>query len=275
MHKFRLLQAARGCVLAKQRYNRAVLENDMSNAFSRGELALYYQPIVSTRTERVLGAEALLRWKHGSLGVLSPAAYLHAIEDASCAEDVAQWAISRAIHDAAELNAQGALTINVNLSPKQLLSIPVVALVERELRAARLPPHLLTIEVTEHTMFHNLVVALDVMRDLKSLGIRLALDDFGTGYNGLAQLQSYPLDIVKIDRRFICDVTRSPSSKTICGSMILLGHSLGLRVVAEGIETHEQAQVLRALGCDELQGYYYSQALPKEAFAEDLLCAGC
>lgn len=246
----------------------------MTDAFNRGELTLYYQPIVSTRTERVLGAEALLRWKHGSLGVLSAAAYLHAMNDASCAENLAEWAVSRAIHDAAELNAQGALSINVNLSPKQLLAMPVAKIVERELHAAGLPPDLLTIEVTEHTMFHNLVVALDVMRDLKSLGVRLALDDFGTGYNGLAQLQAYPLDCVKIDRRFVCDITRSPATKTICSSMIVLAHSLGLSVVAEGVETLGQAQALRALGCDELQGYYYGQAVPKEDFAGDLLSAG-
>ena len=260
--------------MARQRYNRAVLERDMTGAFERGELTLYYQPIVSTRSERVLGAEALLRWKHGSLGVLSPAAYLHAIDDASCARELAEWAITKAIHDAAELNAEEAICINVNLSPTQLLAIPVASIVRRELRAAHVPAHLLVIEVTEHTVFHNLVVALDVMRELKEMGVQLALDDFGTGYNGLAQLQSYPLDCVKIDRRFVCDITHSPSSRAICQSMILLAHSLGLRVIAEGIETIDQAHVLRTMGCDEFQGYYYSQAVPKRAFLEDLLSAG-
>lgn len=274
MRKFRLREAAHGSVLAKQRYNRAVLERELSGAFERGELTLHYQPIVQTRSERVLGAEALLRWKHDALGLLSPGAYLHALDDASCGEDIARWAISRAIHDAAELNRQETIHINVNLSPTQLLAIPVAKLVESELHAAGLPAHLLTIEVTEHTMFHNLVVALDVMRELKSLGVHLALDDFGTGYNGLAQLQSYPLDCVKIDRRFICDITRSPASKTICSSMILLAHSLGVSVVAEGIETLDQANVLRSLGCDQLQGFYYSEAISKDDFAESLLFAG-
>ena len=225
---------------------------------------LYYQPIVHTRSEHVLGAEALLRWKHDALGLLSPGSYLHALDDAACGEDIARWAIARAIHDAAELNRQETIHVNVNLSPTQLLAMPVAKLVESELHAAGLAPRLLTIEVTEHTMFHNLAVALDVMRDLKSLGVRLALDDFGTGYNGLAQLQSYPLDCVKIDRCFIRGITHSPASKTICSSMILLAHSLGLTVVAEGIETADIADLYQELGVTVGQGYLYGRPAPLE-----------
>lgn len=261
-------------MLAERRYNRAVLEHELSDAFARGDLTLYYQPIVQTRTGHVLGAEALLRWKHDTLGLVSPGSYLHALDDTSCGEAIERWAISRAIRDAADLNRQEALGVSVNLSPAQLLAIPVVDIIKAELRATGLPARMLTIEVTERTMFHNLVVALDVLRDLKALGVRLALDDFGTGYNGLAQLQSYPLDCVKIDRRFIRDVTVSSAGKTICSWMILLAHSLGLRVVAEGIETREQARVLRFLGCDDLQGYYYSAAIPKDEFRSGLLSAG-
>lgn len=274
MRRFRLLEAAHGTVLAKQRYNRTVLERELSGAFNRGELRLHYQPIVHTRAEGLLGAEALLRWKHGALGLLSPGAYLQALDGAACGEEIARWGISRAIHDAAELNQRETIHVNVNLSPTQLLAIPIVRLVESEMHAAGLAPHLLTIEVTEHTMFQNLVAALDVMRDLKSLGVRLALDDFGTGYNGLAQLQSYPLDCVKIDRCFVRDIAHSPASKMICSSMIRLAHSLGLTVVAEGIESVDQAQVLRSLDCDELQGFYYGEAVCKDEFAEGLLAAG-
>ncbi len=238
--------------------HRASLSRDLPGALDRGELRTAYQPIVATADGRVMGAEALLRWAHPTWGTVQPTTIIPLAEQSGLISDIGRWVLKSAC-----LEQQGwqhrdhhAVEIAVNVSAHQLMEQDFVKGVDSVLSETGIDPSLLTIEVTESVLIQDSERALVVLLDLKQLGVLLALDDFGTGYSSLSYLKRFPVDIVKIDRSFIADVERNPTSRLIVRSIVELLHSLGKRAVAEGVETSGQHRQILALGCDAYQGYY-------------------
>ena len=241
---------------------------DLRHAVDREELELHYQPLLDLRTGRVVGAEALVRWRRPGHGLLAPAAFIHIAEDSGVAiNSLGGWVISHAIRWAAERNAStGPLSVSVNVAARQFASAGFVDLVARELDEACFPPGMLTLEITESAVMADPTAATVVLDNLKKLGVRLSVDDFGTGYSSLAYLQRFPVDELKIDGSFVDGVDTDPADAAIVTAVISLAHTLGLTVVAEGIETQSQLDCLRALGCERGQGFLIGHPQPDDQF---------
>jgi diguanylate cyclase (GGDEF)-like protein/PAS domain S-box-containing protein len=244
---------------------RVQLEGDLRRAISEGELSLVYQPLYELRSARLIGLEALARWTHPQLGVIGPDVFIPIAEETglivqltdfvlrTACGDLKQWQLSDA--------AYAGLTMNVNISGKDLAHSGLVARITRALVAARLEPQHLVIELTENILMDQLKVALPVLEDLRTLGVGLSVDDFGTGYSSLAHLSSLPVDSLKIDRSFIRNMRSGSKEAAVVRAVVTLGHSLQKRVVAEGIETAQQYEQLRDMGCQVGQGYHLSRPL--------------
>ena len=249
---------------------RLMLEEAMRKAVERGEFVLYYQPQVDFRTGRVVGAEALIRWKHPELGLVPPAKFIPLAEETGLIVPIGQWVIRAACEQnmAWERAGYGALRIAVNLSARQFAQPNLALSIASTLTKAGLEPERLEIELTEGLVMTDVENAIEILRDLKALGLQLSIDDFGTGYSSLSYLKRFPIDILKIDQSFVSDIENSPDDATIVLSIISLAHNLRMRVIAEGVETQKQLEYLREHGCDEMQGYYFSRPLPAEEFGE-------
>jgi diguanylate cyclase (GGDEF)-like protein len=246
------------------------LENYLRHALERGELELYYQPQVETRTGRPVGVEALLRWRHPERGLLAPRAFLEIAEETGLIVPIGEWALATAARTArAWREHQGLppLTMAVNLSARQFQQQDLPRLVRGVLAETGLSPEALELEITEGTAMHDVEHTAAVLRELKSLGVRLAIDDFGTGFSSLAYLKRFPLDKLKIDQSFIRHLTDDENDAAITRAIIDLGHSLKLTVVAEGVETTEQLARLAQEGCDQVQGYLYGRPAPAAEIA--------
>ncbi len=249
--------------------NRLVLVNDLHQAMALDQLTLLYQPQVDMRTGRIVGAEALLRWNHPEKGLLSPGAFLAAAETSGLMAQIDNWVIETAC--AQNLAWQRLdlppVRVAVNLSPLQLRRQPIVEIVAKALEETGLNPHHLDLELTENVLMEDLKDAAGELRRLQELGVTVSVDDFGTGYSSLSLLQQFKVDRLKIDRSFVQDIHLGGDSRTICEAVIKLGHSLGAKVLAEGIEMREEFNYLLALDCDESQGYYHSKPVPADIFA--------
>ncbi|MEJ7647585.1 MAG: EAL domain-containing protein [Nakamurella sp.] len=239
------------------------LEQDLRSAVERGQLHTAYQPIVHTGDGRITGFEALLRWNHPTHGPIPPATLIPLAEESGLIDRLGSWVLQRACTDMHRWqHASGQpLGIAVNVSPHQLMSTRFPDTVSNILDAAQCNPKRLTLEVTENVFMADKEVALTVLRDLRSLGITLALDDFGTGYAALNYLQTFPIDILKIDRSFVAELGRDPAANVIVAAIVQLAHGLGMAVVAEGVETIAQHSVVAALGCNSSQGFYYAKPM--------------
>ena len=244
------------------------LRTELSGAVGRDEFRLHYQPIVVIETGRPLGFEALLRWEHPTRGLLSPAAFLDVMEDSDADSPVAEWVLERACSDAASWG--GDLFVSVNVSPRQLARPELASRVSNVLARTGLAPGLLWIEVTEDRPLDAHQDVADVQR-LRDLGVHVALDDFGTGYAGLTYLQRLPADTVKIDMVFVQQVVDDAVSRGIVSAVVGLAAALGLQVVAEGVETEEQAKALQLLGVTCAQGYLWGKPLPLPGKATPLV----
>lgn len=258
-----------------QMHARIEVEHDLRLALKRGELLLHYQPRVSLATGAVLGFEALVRWNHPRHGVLGPDHFIGVAEASGLITQLGDWVLEEACRRTRQWQKKGLPTIRiaVNLSPRQFRDPELVGRVQRTLADTGLDPSCLELEITESTMMQDSEAAAVTLRALKALGITLSVDDFGTGYSSLSYLKLFPIDALKIDRSFVRDIASDPDDAAIVRAIVNLSHSLGLVVVAEGVENAEQAIFLREAGCDELQGYWFSRPLA-EAPAEDLLrCA--
>jgi len=245
---------------------RILLVAELRQALANNSLALHYQPLVNMTDRAVVGFEALLRWAHPTLGNISPAEFIPLAERASVLPDLSHWVLRTAIAQLGQWQRSGIdAEIAVNLSAADFADGELPARVLALLREHSAPATRLLLEVTESTIMLEPQLAAQVMQQLRTAGVRFAIDDFGTGHSSLAQLNALPVDELKIDRAFVMNIERSNSNVAIVRTTIELGHSLGLKVVAEGIETPEVWATLLRLGCDMAQGYFISRPMPADA----------
>jgi diguanylate cyclase len=246
-------------------------ENALHRALERGEFAMHYQPIVNMATGALSGVEALARWEHPERGLVMPGEFIGAAEETGLIINLGAWAFETACRQSAQWAASprsGApVLMSVNLSARQCGHPDLVATFGSILKRTGADPASICLEITETALMADVEASDATLASLKQLGLALALDDFGTGYSSLRVLQRFPVDVVKIDRSFVEPIERDPQEAAIVAAVISLSHALGLRTVAEGIETVAQVDRLRALGCDLAQGYYFAKPGPPESLA--------
>lgn len=245
---------------------RRVLEHGLRQAIERGELTLHYQPQVSTRARDLVGFEALVRWAHPVRGLVSPGDFIPIAEETGLIVPLGEWVLRTACREAARWTK--GLKVAINLSPRQFQQADLPERILAILSETGLSPDRLELEVTETVIINDMARALGILRRLKAFGISIAMDDFGTGYSSLATLQAFPFDKIKIDRSFVGRVEESEQAAVIVRSVIGLGRSLGMGVVAEGVETDEQMRFLAEEACDEAQGYLLGRPQPIERFGD-------
>ena len=257
-----------------QLQERTRIESEFSGAIERGEFLLKYQPQIDLRSGAVAGAEALLRWQHPELGLLSPERFVYMAEESTHIREIGAWVLNTATAQCADWHRAGLghLRVAVNLSARQLNGQPLIRLVEQALASSGLPPHCLELELTESLMMSNMELTLETLQVLHAMGVQIAIDDFGTGYSNFAYLRKLPVSCLKIDRQFIHDLSDTSARDTtiITQGLISLAHNLNLRVTAEGVETEHQLHLLQQQGCDEIQGFIYGNALSPDDFKNAL-----
>ena len=254
--------------------SRLTLESELALAADRGEFELFYQPQVRLIDGSLVGAEALIRWRHPVRGYVSPGEFMPVVNTSALSERIASWVMETAGRQARAWELSGhAVRVAINLSPSQLHSGDLAHSVAELLRTTGLTPSLLEIEVTEDILLHDEVRVLDMFKRIQQLGVRILFDDFGTGYASLSYLKKFPLDGLKIDRSFVIDLLADSDDAAIVGSTIGLSKQLGLTVVAEGIENRATAAFLVSMGCEEGPGYFFGRPMPSEAFARTFLAA--
>jgi diguanylate cyclase (GGDEF)-like protein len=244
---------------------RLTLESQLRGALERNELVLHYQPVIDTATNKVAGVEALVRWNHPDAGLISPAKFIGIAEETGLIAPIGEWVLETACRQQRSWREQGIppLYIAVNLSPRQLVHQQLAQRVLRITTAACCDPRRLVFEITEGAVMHNAPRAVALLNELKEMGIHIAIDDFGTGYSSLSYLKRFPIDYLKIDRTFVGDIPVDAGNTAITQAIIAMAHSLGLKVIAEGVESREQLAFLREHRCDAVQGFYFSAALPE------------
>lgn len=245
------------------------LESDLRWAIQRQELDLYFQPQVEISSGGIIGFESLLRWRHPELGMISPIRFIPVAEESRLILPIGAWVLEQACRTNKAWQDQGLgnWVVAVNLSAIQFHDGKLVGTVEQALKMSGLAPCWLELEITESVLMTDPERVVEVLDELKSLGVKLSIDDFGTGYSSLAYLKRFPIDKIKIDRSFVSDIHRDPNDAAIVRMVIGMAEELGHRVIAEGVETQEQADFLRNNRCDEIQGYLYSPPLPEAAIA--------
>ena len=249
------------------------LENQLRQAVDREEFALHYQPKVSLETGKVVGAEALIRWNDPRTGIVAPARFISVLEETGLIFEVGRWALRKAIEDYISWRSAGleAVRIAVNVSPLQLRHRAFVDEVRQAIDIDSRAPAGLELEITEGAVMEHVKHNVDSLNAFRAMGIRVAIDRFGTGFSSLSYLSKLPVETLKIDRSFVVDMTSGPQGLSLVSTIINLARSLRLKVVAVGVETEEQSRLLRLLGCDEMQGYLFSGAVPREVFAANYL----
>ena len=238
-------------------------EHSLHRAIERQELMLHYQPVVEIATTRTVGVEALIRWQHPDQGLINPYRFIPVAEESGLIIPIGAWVLESAcqqLRDWQDVGRTGPTgSVDVNLSARQIDHPEIVETVERILEATGLPPTNLTLEITESALMKDAAAALQVLRALKGIGVSLAIDDFGTGYSSLSYLQRFPLDILKVDKSFVDELGINQEGEEIVQAVINLAHALGLEVVAEGVETERQLEILADLHCDFAQGFLFSR----------------
>ena len=241
------------------------LRSELRHAIEQDELVLYFQPKIDHQTSRVMGVEALVRWPHPKRGFLSPDLFIPLAEQTGLIGPLSRWVLAKAIQQCAVLHEAGVgISVAVNLSARNLHDKGLVREITSLLEGAKVSSHYLVIEITESAVMDDPIFALDILNQLDQMGVTLAIDDFGTGYSSLAYLSKLPVDEIKIDKSFVLDMMDDKHAAVIVRSTIDLGHNLGLKVVAEGVETRQVWDTLTQWGCDTAQGYYMSKPLPAD-----------
>ncbi len=250
--------------LTRAAENRQALESRLHRAITAQEFQLYYQPQVDIASGRILGFEALVRWCPIQGEPVSPAVFIPLLEETGLILALGEWVMHEACRQAVRWGEAGlpAVPVSVNLSPRQFQHLDVVELVRRALEDSGLPGALLELEITEGALMAQNLETQVRLAELKALGVHLAVDDFGTGYSSLAYLSRFPIDKLKIDKSFIDGLGQDARADKIVATVIAMGQGLDLQVVAEGVETASQLELLRALGCDAVQGYLCGRPLP-------------
>jgi diguanylate cyclase (GGDEF)-like protein/PAS domain S-box-containing protein len=247
---------------------RQTVEDSLRHAIERNELVLHYQSKLDLATGEIIGAEALIRWHHPERGLVPPKEFISIAEDCGLIVPIGRWVLREACRQARAWQVSGLpdLRMSTNVSSVELRSPGFVAGLRSILADTGMDPQLLELELTETVLIDESRSVADVLRELKEIGVRLALDDFGTGYSSLTHLKRFPIDALKIDRSFVRDLTTDSDGASIVTAMIGMGRNLHMQVVAEGVETRQQLQILRAHGCHQAQGYYFGRPVPGEEF---------
>jgi len=248
--------------------DRMDLEHRLRGALERSEFLLHYQPKLDLRSGMVVGTEALIRWQAPHQGLVSPVRFIPLAEETGLIEPIGAWVLETACAQAQAWRESGfrPLTVAVNVSPRQFRDTRLPQIVENILKKTGVPPSMIELEITESCLAHDSEKFIATLKTLKGLGVLIAIDDFGTGYSSMAYLKSFPVDRLKVDRTFATNLANSEKDRSIYKAIVSLGHNLGLRVVAEGVETSEQYYLLRDIGCDEVQGFFFSMPVPAEDF---------
>jgi diguanylate cyclase (GGDEF)-like protein/PAS domain S-box-containing protein len=275
---YRAKERGRGCyelfdeLMRSQASVRLEMESALYRAIGRGELRVHYQPLVELNAGAAVGCEALVRWEYPGRGLLDPVEFIPLAEDTGLIMSVGAFVLKEACRQAVRWQNQFPgrlpLTMSVNLSGRQLADPALPDCVADALGTSGLGPDRLWLEITESVLMDDADSSARALAALKALGVRLAVDDFGTGYSSLAYLRRFPVDALKIDRSFVCDLDRGARDAVIVEAVVGLGRALGLRVVAEGVETPSQLARVRALGCDQAQGYYFARPAPPAGLCE-------
>jgi diguanylate cyclase (GGDEF)-like protein/PAS domain S-box-containing protein len=250
-----------------------VLESNLRGALERSEFVVHYQPQVTIPDFHLVGMEALVRWRHPSLGLLYPSEFVPLAEDSGLIIALGDWVMRNACLQNMAWQDKGLapMRLSVNFSARQFQQPSFISTVAEVLKETNLDPRWLELELTESTIMKEPEQAIEKLHELKLMGIRVAIDDFGTGYSSLNYLKRFPIDTLKIDKSFVSDVCKDPHDTAIVRAIITLGHALDLTVVAEGVETQEQLKYLTSLGCDVVQGFLFSKSLSVGAFEELLM----
>jgi diguanylate cyclase (GGDEF)-like protein len=249
---------------------RVALEERLRTALDERQLVMHYQPQFDLTRGRIIGAEALLRWQHPELGLVSPSHFLPIAEETGLIVSIGDWVLRTACEQNAEWNTSGhrGLRVSVNVSSQQFLEVGFADVVRNALEESGLPPVSLELEITESSLLRDVEVTVNTLRSLKDLGVRLAIDDFGTGYSALAYLKRLPIDVLKIDQSFICALTTDPADATITEAIVQLAGGLNLTTIAEGVETLEQLLLLGSYGCSRMQGFLFGKPVPADTFVD-------
>jgi diguanylate cyclase (GGDEF)-like protein/PAS domain S-box-containing protein len=250
-----------------------VLESNLRGALEREEFIVHYQPQVRLPDFHLVGMEALVRWRHPSMGMIPPSEFVPLAEDSGLIIALGDWVMRVACAQNMEWQDKGLapMRLSVNFSARQFQQPSFIASVAEILKETNLDPRWLELELTESSIMKEPEQAIEKLHELKLMGIKVAIDDFGTGYSSLNYLKRFPIDTLKIDRTFVSDVCKDPHDTAIVRAIITLGHALDLTVIAEGVETQEQLQYLSSLGCDVVQGFLFSKSLSAAAFEELLI----
>jgi EAL domain-containing protein (putative c-di-GMP-specific phosphodiesterase class I) len=273
MYKAKAQGRARFELFDTSMHNRAVsllrLETDLRRSVMRKEFIIHYQPVILLESGLVSGFEALIRWQHPQRGIVYPMEFISVAEETGLINLLSQLVLSEACRQLRvwqeRYPAHPALTISVNLSGKEFSRPDLVKDIDQIIKDYGVDPHGLKLEITEGVIMENAETAAEMLRQLKALGVQLSVDDFGTGYSSLSYLHRFPLDTLKIDRSFVGRMDVDPDNSEIVRTIITLAHNLGLDVIAEGVETVEQIEQLRELGCEHGQGYYIGRPMTAEA----------
>ncbi len=250
-------------------FQRLQMENAMHHALERGEFLLHYQPQVNIASGEIIGMEALIRWRHPEKGLVPPLDFIPLAEESGLIIPIGEWVLREACRQTKAWHDAGftGLCVAVNLSAVQFKQDNLMDTIRRATEDAGLDPRFLELELTESLVMHNAEEMIETLQQLKSLNLQLSIDDFGTGYSSMSYLKRFPVDKLKIDQSFIRDITADSADLAISQAIIALGHSLELRVIAEGVETNDQLELLRANRCDDIQGYYFSRPVDEAGFA--------
>jgi diguanylate cyclase (GGDEF)-like protein/PAS domain S-box-containing protein len=259
--------------LTRNARERFQIERDLRDAIDHGDLRVHYQPQVDIASGRIIGAEALVRWQHKQMGLIPPMKFIPIAEGSGLIDLIGEFVLRETCRQGKHWLDAGYqnLTLSVNLSPRQIQRGDISSMVFRILAETNFPALSLELELTESALMEGENVAIDVLNRLRTIGVRLALDDFGTGYSSLAHLKRLPIDVLKIDKSFVDDIPFHQDDMEIAATIISMGHILGFKVVAEGVETLEQLTFLHEKGCDMYQGYFKSKPLPPEEFEQLLI----
>jgi EAL domain-containing protein (putative c-di-GMP-specific phosphodiesterase class I) len=247
---------------------RIELEEDLRRGIDNREFVLHYQPIVDLQTRRMMGVEALVRWKHPRFGLLPPDRFIPVAEETNLIVPLGEWILREACQQTQawreKYGGDLGISITVNISIRQFQQKELVDIVANALEDAGLPPGTLILEITESFMIQDAEATIVKLHELKKLGVRLAIDDFGTGYSSLSYLQRFPVDILKIDKSFVEKLGQGKEGKAVARAIIMMGDSLNLKTIAEGIEHSSQIQELQNLGCEAGQGFHFAKPLTKD-----------
>jgi predicted signal transduction protein with EAL and GGDEF domain len=251
---------------------RLKLEGDLRKAIEKEEFILHYQPRVDVECNCIVGTEALIRWNHPVHGIIAPMDFIPLAEETGLILSIGAWVLKTACMQNMNWQQMGChnkpVAVSLNLSGHQFRQINLIGIIEKVLAETNLPPNFLELEITESVIMSNADATITTLNKLKEMGVQLSIDDFGTGYSSFGYLKRFPIDNIKIDRSFIKDITVSSEDATIVKAIIAMAHELKLKVIAEGVETEEQSQLLRGFGCDEMQGFLFSRPVTPEKITE-------